>query len=459
MRGKKMEVIIIGVGKVGYTLAKYLSDEGDNITVIDSNINALNAIMEKLDVMGLKGNGTSLKVLHEAGIKKADVVISVTNSDEVNMLCSLTAKKLGAKYTIARVRAPQYSEEIIMLKDELGIDLVINPEKEAALEIVKLIKFPSVRSVDTFAKGMVDLVGFTILESDGLDGNAISQIKALKDSILISGVERNGIVYIPTGDFILRKDDKIYVIGEHKKIETFFKKLGRFQDKIKNPLIIGGGRITHYLVNIIDKIGVTPKIIEFNIEKCRELNESLPDAIVINGDGTDHELLLSENLECSDAFIALTGRDEENIITSLFAMNNNVKNVITKITRFNYNVIAKNVGLDTIISPKTITANKILKYIRFLKDRNKCSIENVYKIFDEKAEAVELLVNNNVSFLNKKLKDVSLMKDVIIATIVRNDKIIIPSGDDKIEFGDRIIIISKKDKVSGINDLVSGGFR
>ncbi len=454
-----MEVIIIGVGKVGYTLAKYLSDEGDNITVIDSNINALNAIMEKLDVMGLKGNGTSLKVLHEAGIKKADVVISVTNSDEVNMLCSLTAKKLGAKYTIARVRAPQYSEEIIMLKDELGIDLVINPEKEAALEIVKLIKFPSVRSVDTFAKGMVDLVGFTILESDGLDGNAISQIKALKDSILISGVERNGIVYIPTGDFILRKDDKIYVIGEHKKIETFFKKLGRFQDKIKNPLIIGGGRITHYLVNIIDKIGVTPKIIEFNIEKCRELNESLPDAIVINGDGTDHELLLSENLECSDAFIALTGRDEENIITSLFAMNNNVKNVITKITRFNYNVIAKNVGLDTIISPKTITANKILKYIRFLKDRNKCSIENVYKIFDEKAEAVELLVNNNVSFLNKKLKDVSLMKDVIIATIVRNDKIIIPSGDDKIEFGDRIIIISKKDKVSGINDLVSGGFR
>lgn len=454
-----MEVIIIGAGKVGYTLAKYLSDEGDNITVIDSNINALNAIMEKLDVMGLKGNGTSLKVLHEAGIKKADVVISVTNSDEVNMLCSLTAKKLGAKYTIARVRAPQYSEEIIMLKDELGIDLVINPEKEAALEIVKLIKFPSVRSVDTFAKGMVDLVGFTILESDGLDGNAICQIKALKDSILISGVERNGIVYIPTGDFILRKDDKIYVIGEHKKIETFFKKLGRFQDKIKNPLIIGGGRITHYLVNIIDKIGVTPKIIEFNIEKCRELNESLPDAIVINGDGTDHELLLSENLECSDAFIALTGRDEENIITSLFAMNNNVKNVITKITRFNYNVIAKNVGLDTIISPKTITANKILKYIRFLKDRNRCSIENVYKIFDEKAEAVELLVNNNVSFLNKKLKDVSLMKDVIIATIVRNDKIIIPSGDDKIEFGDRIIIISKKDKVSGINDLVSGGFR
>ena len=198
-----MEVIIIGAGKVGYTLAKFLSNEGDDITVIDNNIEALNSIIEKLDVMGVKGNGTSLKVLHEAGISKSDLVISVTGSDEVNMLCSLAAKKLGAKYTIARVRGPQYSEEILMLKDELGIDLVINPEKEAALEIAKLIKFPSVRSVDTFAHGKVDLVGFTIVDNDGLDGYAICDIKYIKDSILITGVERDGNIHIPTGDFIL----------------------------------------------------------------------------------------------------------------------------------------------------------------------------------------------------------------------------------------------------------------
>ena len=348
-----MEVIIIGAGKVGYTLAKFLSKEEDNITIIDNNNEALHSIVEKLDIMGVKGNGTSLKVLHEAGISKADVVISVTNSDEVNMLCSLAAKKLGAKYTIARVRAPQYSEEILMLKDELGIDLVINPEKEAALEIAKLIKFPSVRSVDTFAKGKVDLVGFTVVEGDGLDGYQIKDIKSLKDSILISGIERNGEIYIPNGEFILHKDDKLYVIGEHKKIEGFFKKLGKFQDKIKHPLIIGGGRITHYLVKIIDSLGVTPKVIELDLNKCIELNETLPEAIVINGDGTDHELLLSENLQQADAFIALTGRDEENVLTSLFAINNEVKNVITKITRFNYNVIAKNVGIDTIISPNS----------------------------------------------------------------------------------------------------------
>ena len=452
-----MEVIIIGAGKVGYTLAKFLSNEGDNITVIDNNIEVLNSIIEKLDVMGVKGNGTSLKVLHEAGISKSDLVISVTGSDEVNMLCSLAAKKLGAKYTIARVRGPQYSEEILMLKDELGIDLVINPEKEAALEIAKLIKFPSVRSVDTFAKGKVDLVGFTILENDGLDGYAICDIKYFKDSILITGIERNGNIHIPSGDFVLCKDDKIYVIGEHKKIETFFKKLGKFQDKIRNPLIIGGGRITHYLVNIIDKLGVTSKIIEFDINKCIELNETLPDAIVINGDGTDHELLLSENLQDADAFIALTGRDEENIITSLFAINNNVKNVITKITRFNYNVIAKNVGIDTIISPKVITANKILKYIRFLKNKNKCCIENIYKIFDEQAEAVEFFIKDDVKFVNQKLKDVNIMNDVIVATIVRDDKIIIPSGDDKVEIGDRVIIITKRDKIVDINHIVAGG--
>ncbi|WP_195955770.1 Trk system potassium transporter TrkA [Clostridium saudiense] len=452
-----MDVIIIGAGKVGYTLAKFLSKEEDNITVIDNNIDALNSIIEKLDIMGIKGNGTSLKILHEAGISKADLVISVTGSDEVNMLCSLAVKKLGAKYTIARVRAPQYSEEILMLKDELGIDLVINPEKEAALEIAKLIKFPSVRSVDTFAKGKVDLVGFTILEGDGLDGEAIQDIKYLKDSILISGVERDGEIHIPSGDFVLHKNDKLYVIGEHKKIEVFFKRLGKFQDRIKNPLIIGGGRITHYLVNIIDSLRVTSKIIELDLDKCIELNETLPEAIVINGDGTDHELLLSENLQEADAFIALTGRDEENVLTSLFAINNNVKNVITKVTRFNYNVIAKNVGIDTIISPKAITANKILKYIRFLKNKKKCCIENIYKIFDEQAEAIEFLVREDVKFLNRKLKDINIINDIIIATIVRNDKIIIPSGDDKIELGDRVIIITKRDKLVDINDIVVRG--
>ena len=452
-----MEVIIIGAGKVGYTLAKYLSKEDDNITVIDNNMEALNSITEGLDVMGIKGDGTSLKILHEAGIKKSDIVIAVTDSDEINMLCCLAAKKLGAKYTIARVRAPQYSEEILLLKEELGIDLVINPEREAALEIVKLIKFPSVSRVDTFAKGKVDLVSFTIQKGDKLEDVAICDTGLIKDSLLICGVDRGGTVHIPSGDFILHIDDKVYVIGEHKKIEAFFKKLGRYQNKIKNPLIIGGGRITHYLVQIISELGVRAKIIENDYDKCKELNEILPEAIVIHGDGTDHELLLSENLTESDAFIALTGRDEENVITSLFAINNNVKNVITKITRFNYNVIAENVGIDTIISPKEITANKILKFIRVLKACNKCYIENIYKIFNEKAEAVEFYITEEESWLNTKLKYLTIDNNSIIATIIRGNKIIIPSGDDNIAIGDRVVVITKNTRLLDINNILTGG--
>ena len=454
-----MEVIIIGAGKVGYTLAKYLSKEDDDITVVDNNNEALNSIVDTLDVMGVKGDGASLKVLHEAGIKKADLVISVTNSDEVNMLCSLVAKKLGAKYTIARVRAPQYSEEISMLKDELGIDLVINPEKEAALEIAKLVKFPSVSRVDTFAKGKVDLVSFTIQKGDEIENRAICDTKLIKESLLICGIERDDQIYIPSGDFVLHKEDKVYVIGEHRRIEAFFKRLGRYQEKVKNPIIVGGGRIAHYLVEIINELGVTSKIIDNDYEKCKELNEILPDAIVIHGDGTDHELLLSENLKEADAFIALTGRDEENLITSLFAINNNVKNVITKITRFNYNVIAKNIGIDSIISPKEITANKILKYIRLLKTHNKCYIENIYKIFNERAEAVEFLINEETSWLNVKLKDLNIDHDVIIATIIRENKIIIPSGEDKILKGDRIVVITKGIRLLDLNTILSGGVK
>lgn len=454
-----MNVIIIGAGKVGYTLAKYLSNEEDNITIIDNNLEALNRITEQLDVMGVKGNGTSLKVLMEAGIKTANVIISVTNSDEVNMLCSLAAKKLGVHYTVARVRTPEYSEEINLLKDELGIDLIINPEKEAALEITKRLKFPSVCSVDSFSNGKVDLVGFTVSENDTLDGKRICDIDILNGKVLFVGVERGEEVYIPTGEFILHKDDRVYVIGEHKNIESFFKLLGKYQRKIKNAIIVGGGRISYYLVKKISKLGITCKIIEKDIEKCKILNEQLPNAIVINGDGTDHELLLSENIEETDAFIALTGRDEENIIAALFASNSNIKNVITKITRFNYDEIAKRIGIDSVISPKSITANKILKYIRPIKNDRCCCIEKIYKIFHENAEAVEFTISENTNNINKKLKDIEFSDDILVSTIVRNNNIIIPTGNDVMKLGDRVIIITKRSTLMDINHIFLGGVR
>ena len=451
-----MNIIIVGAGKVGYTLAKYLSVEEDNITMIDNDNEALERINNNLDVMCVKGNCTSLKVLYEAGIKEADLLISVTNSDELNMLCCLAGKKLGAKHTVARVRTPDYDEEITLLTEAVGIDLVINPEKAAAIEIAKLIKYPSVCSIDNFSDGKVNLVGFKVSDDTGLAGKRIIDIDFVKGNVLFCGIEKGDEVIIPNGDYRFQSDDRIYVIGEHKKIQEVFKRLGKYNKKVKSSMIIGGGKISYYLTKIIDEAGVNCRIIERDIKKCEELTEILPEAIIINGDGMDQDLLLSENLDEMDSFITLTGRDEDNLIASLFATNNNVKNVITKITRDNYNDIAKTIGINSIISPKLATAYKIIKYVRTLKSKRECCIENVYKICNEKAEAIEFIINESTKNINEKLKNIKFNEDSLVATIVRNNKIIIPTGDESLKLGDRVIIVTKRTLLN-INDIFLGG--
>ena len=451
-----MNIIIVGAGKVGYTLAKYLSGEMENITIIDNDHEALERINNNLDVMCIKGNCTSLKVLNEAGIKEADLLISVTNSDELNMLCSLAGKKLGAKHTVARVRTPDYDEDITLLTEAVGIDLVINPEKAAAIEIAKLIKYPSVCSIDDFSDGKVNLVEFKASDDTGLIGKRISDIDFVKGNVLFCGIEKDDEVIIPNGDYIFHKDDRIYVIGEHKKIQEVFKKLGKYNKKVKNSMIIGGGKISYYLTKIISEAGVNCRIIEKDIKKCEELTEILPEAIIINGDGMDQDLLLSENLDEMDSFITLTGRDEDNLIAALFATNNNVKNVITKITRDNYNDIAKTIGINSIISPKLATAYKIIKYVRSLNSSRQCCIENIYKICNEKAEAIEFIVNERTKNRDEKLKNIKFNDYSLVAIIVRNNKIIIPTGDESLKLNDRVIIVTKK-TIFNINDIFLGG--
>lgn len=452
-----MYIIIVGDGKVGYTLAKHLSQEGNDVTVIDKNSEALKRTTENLDVMCIKGNGTSLGVLEQAEVSNADVVIAVTNSDERNSLCCLAAKKLGAKYTIARIRDPEYAEELSILKKELEIDMVINPEKEAATEIAQLIKFPSVSSIESFACGKVDLVSFRLVENDNIINKPISSINFKKCSVLFCAVERNDEVLIPTGDFILQKNDKVYVMGDHENITLFLQYLGKYQERVKNIMVVGGGRICYYLAKLIDKLGSRIKIIEKNYDKCQELNELLPKAIIINGDGTEEELLESENLNETDAFIALTDRDEENIITSLFALNSNVNNVITKITRVNYNNIVKKVGVESVISPKMITANKIIRFVRGLKNKRGNFIENLYKIVGERAEAVEFCANETTKFIDIPLKDIKIKRGVLIAAIVRDHNIIIPGGNDSIKKGDSVIIVTEIENLTDINDILLEG--
>ena len=387
-----MNIVIVGAGKVGYTLAKYLSIDGDNITVIDNKYTALEHINNNLDVMCVKGNCTSLRVLEEAGVKEADLLISVTDRDELNMLCSLASKKLGVKYTVARVRTPNYDEDITLLTEAVGIDLVINPEKAAAMEITKLIKYPSVCSIDSFSDGKVNLVGFKVSDDTDLAGKRIRDIGFIRGNVLFCGIERKDKFIMPNGDYIFKKEDRAYVIGEHKDIENLFRKLGKYKKKIKRTIIIGGGKIAYYLAKNLSDINVGCKIIEKDIKICEELNEKLPEAIIINGDGMDEELLLSESLLEVDSFITLTGRDEDNIIASLIASNKKVNNVITKITRDNYKDIGGIVGINSIVNPKLATAYKILKYARTLRNKKKCSIENICLLYTSDAADEEFAV-------------------------------------------------------------------
>ena len=452
-----MNIVIVGAGKVGYTLAKYLSIDGDNVTVIDNKFEALEHINNNLDVMCIKGNCTSLRVLEEAGVREADLLISVTDRDELNMLCSLASKKLGVKHTVARVRTPNYDEDITLLTEAVGIDLVINPEKAAAIEITKLIKYPSVCSIDSFSDGKVNLVGFKVSDDTDLTDKRIRDIKSIRGNVIFCGIEKDDKFIMPNGDYIFKKDDRVYVIGEHKDIENLFRKLGKYKKKVKRTMIIGGGKIAYYLAKNLNDINVGCKIIEKDIKICEELNEKLPEAIIINGDGMDEELLLSESLLEVDSFITLTGRDEDNIIASLIASNKKVNNVITKITRDNYGDIGRIVGINSIVNPKIATAYKILKYARTLRNKNKCSIENIYRMCNDRAEAVEFLVKSDTRNLNIKFKDIKFKENILVATIVRNNKIIIPTGDDCLKENDKVIIVSENKKLLSIDDIFHGG--
>lgn len=447
-----MNIIIVGAGKVGYTLAQYLSNDGDNITIIDKKDSALEHVNNNLDVMCVKGNATSLKVLEDAGVREADILIAVTDSDELNMLCSLASKKLGVKYTVARVRTPGYDEDITLLTEAIGIDLVINPEKAAAIEIAQLIKYPSVSSIDNFSDGKVNLVGFKA-EDTALEGKRISDIGFIIENVLFCGVERNDEFIMPKGDYVFNREDTVYVIGEHKDIQNLFNKLGKYKKKVKRAMIIGGGKIGYYLAKTINEIGVNCKIIEKDLGICEEINELLPNSIVINGDGMDEELLLSESLLEVDSFITLTGRDEDNIIASLLAYNKSVSNVITKITRDNYREIGKSAGINTMVNPKLVTAYKILKYVRSLKNKKKSCIENIYRICNDKAEAVEFIVGSDTRNISEKFKNIEFNKNALVATIVRKNKIIIPTGDDCLKVNDRVIIVSKDMKILQVDDI------
>lgn len=450
-----MKIVIVGNGKVGFSLAEHLVKESHDLTIVDMQEEPLRKASDILDIMSVKGNGVSSSILKEAGAESADLLVAATSSDEVNMVCCSTAKHLGTKCTIARIRNPEYTMGISELKKTMGIDMVINPENASATEIARWLRFPSAANIETFCRGRVELMGFRLQAKDFMVGKPLhalsDQVKKL--SLLFCAIERDSEVFIPDGAFVPRENDKLYVIGRPSSLDQFFRLLGRYCPKVKDVFIVGGGKISLYLTTILEKMKMRTKIVELSQERCRQISEQLNHTMVICGDGTDQELLNEERLASSDAFVALTDRDEDNLILSLYAMQLGIPKVITKSNRQNYAGIARAVGLDSIISPKSITVSQILQLVRGMENSEGSVMTTLYRIADGLAEAMEFSVGSHTKHLGVALKDLTLKKGILLAVIMRNGEIIIPEGNSSIQEGDSVIVIARDHHLLNLNHI------
>ena len=450
-----MKIVIIGDGKVGYKLAKQLSSEKYDIILIDNNEEKLRKSIERMDVFCVVGEGGSVEVQQRADVPHADLVIACTSTDECNMLSCLIARRLGARHTIARVRNPIYYKQIDFLKKDLHLSMVVNPELIVAGDITRLLLFPDASKVETFVKGRVELVEFPI-HCGKLEGLSLSELYTrFQVQVLVCAVESGETVLIPDGDYILKAGDKLHIAASHQNMEQFFKKIALRKEKIKNAMICGGGRVAYYLASQLCNLGMNVKIIERNRERCEELCELLPQATIINGDATEHDLLIEEGIEKTDAFIALTGMDEENIIMSLFASKQSVSKVIVKINEDRRAMMIDELGLDSIVSAKTATADAILGYVRARRN-SQCSanVETMYQLLDGRVEALEFIIKSENAYTGVPLKDLNLKVNNIIACIARGRKIIIPNGDDSIQVGDSVVIITMTKQIRDLDDIL-----
>ena len=447
-----MKIIRVGCGKVGTTLAEQLNRENHDITLIDTNEEAIQNISNSADVMGVTGNGAVYQVQMEAGIQDADLLIATTNSDELNMLCCLIAKKAGNCHTIARIRNPEYSSEIRYIREELNLSLAINPELAAAREIARLLRFPSAIKIEPFAKGRIELLKFLIPEHSLLnDMRVMDVVNRLKSNVLICVVERGNDVVIPDGNFVMKKGDKISFIASHQESADFFKKAGVDNNIVKSAMFVGGGKLTHYLCRLLEDTKIKIKIIERDEERCRQLSELLPKAMIIHGDGTDEQLLLEEGIRQTEAFASLTGFDEENIMLSLYASSQSKAKLITKVNKIAFENVINSLNLGSLIQPKMLTAEIILQYVRAMQNSmGSSNIETLYKIAADKAEALEFRVKEGSPVLGIPLEKLKLIDNLLVACINRGGTIITPRGKDTVEAGDTVIVVTTH---TGLNDL------
>lgn len=450
-----LNIIIVGCGKVGMTLIEQLSKEGHDITIIDKNAAKVQEMSNLYDIMGLVGNGASYSVQMEAGIENADLIIAVTASDELNLLCCTVAKQVGDCAAIARVRTPDYSKEAGYLREKLGLTMIINPELEASLETARILYLPTALEVNSFAHGQAEIVKFKIPDGNLLDGMTIATLgKSITNDILICAIEREGEVYIPGGNFQMAKDDIVSFVAPRRHIRSFLKKIGFKTKQVKDAMIVGGGKASYYLAKQLIAMGIDVKIIEQNKERCEELSILLPEAIIINGDGTDEEVLREEGIEYAQAFIPLTDIDEENIMLTLHAKQVSNAKLITKINRSTFKNVISKLDLGSVIYPRYITSEAIIAYVRAKKNSTNSNIETLYHMFDNRAEAIEFRVDEPSSVTGIPLKDLMLKNDLLVSFIYRNGKVQIPSGLDTIEVGDTVMIVTTHTGLDNIQDII-----
>ena len=451
-----MKIVIIGDGKVGYKLAKQLSVENYDVVMIDNNEKKMRFAVDRLDIACVTGDGVSADVQKEADVPHADLVIACTSADECNMLSCLIAKRLGAKHTIARVRNPVYFHQIGLLKEDLHLSMAVNPELIVADEISRLLLFPDASKVETFVKGRVELIEFPIPKESRLVGMSLAEMyNRFQIKILVCAVENCDHVIIPDGDYVICEGDKLHIAASHKEVEQFFKVLGKHREKIRKVIICGGGRVAYYLSVQLCSIGMQVKIIERDEARCEDLCELLPKATIINGDATDHDLLIEEGIEDADAFVALTGMDEENIITALFAKSQGIDKIIAKVNEDRRARMVEEFGIDSIVSAKTATADAILSYVRARKNSQaSANIETMYQLVDEQVEALEFIIKSETRYTGIPLKDLSLKSNNLIACIARKRQIIIPGGDDHMEAGDSVIVVTMDKGIEDIEDIL-----
>ncbi len=450
-----MKIIIAGTGKVGRTVAAVLSEEGHDVTIIDNDPETVFSVSNDLDVICVEGNAADPETLREAGVDSADLLLTATEKDEVNMVCGIAAHHMGAKHVIARIRDPQYLHQTKFLREALGLSQIVNPEYECAKEISRILRFPGASRVDSFSKGSVEIVEHKIPKGGMLDGIKLYELsQRFGAKVLVALVERNGSALIPSGGTVLKAGDKLSITGSSQELRKFFVSIGVYKKPVRRVMIMGGGRTAVYLTKILEDNGIDVTVIEKERNKCNELCDQIPEAHIVCGDATHKDVLLEDGIMTTDGFVALTGDDGDNIITSLYASSCNVGKIITKVNREHFAEILNNSGLESIVSPKEIVAQQLARFVRALSNSAGSSMETLYRLVDGKVEVLEFIVRENSACIHVPLKELHLKENILISALIRGNKSILPDGNTQIQPGDHAIVVTAAGKLQDLDDIL-----